>query len=1036
LETQIEGILDDGRNAKIEWEAENQRLQNEVDDYIAKINQLNQDMELERAFMESKLKAIESLKRIVKHDKTFEVDDDEASEQVSEMDSASLAPTDLSKSVEMLYTSVARSNTMKIKLKKVVEQKDQMTDKVVDLESELENCLKDLDDARRQIESSNQIHMRESTERATLARKIADLENELAEAARERRSSVISTGGDETKKDEKGGLFKGLKVPKIGRKRQGSEGAATLSRFVDQKASDDRIRQLVLENEKLRSDLQIYASQQASSFTEFSQLTTQLKATERALENEKALGRDKLKEANTRLKAILANHKELEEYLQSQVQELTDRLMEPRDIPQDIHDQIANLKTELLACEKAKIEAEQTISKLEREIVNLQQHLQNARIDIQHNDTSMSTISSARRETLTAESGEDSQDIRLTNAKEQISGLQSRIAQVTAELDRTRYQLSLIQTQKEQAEARAADYEKGLSEFKQQAEELQARNLKLMSDVAHAQNQMAKAQSSKAEADERVSLCEKQLAAAQQQVETLQGRIKQLTQDADDGLPLAIKDDIAKLKEDFAKSQKENTEAAKRVSELEQQLSSSIKQFDSLQKEMSKAQEVTANDDGISEIDAAKAKVAGLQARLALVAAERERLKFQLLVSQTMKEKVEKKSSGIDEDLMAATQEIEEYQSRISKLTSEIADVQIQLTWAQSSKAEAEGQVKDLQSQLSKANEQVDALQIRVAHLEQQIQDQLPTDVKDKLKDLEADLASLQNSKDQAEKQSKNLEKELHNVGEQLNKLQSTPRPEPSELEKQIEKSMGEVVSLQSRLAQVTAELERKKFHLAKVESSMKEPTDQISRNAFETQLAEATNEIKVLQNQIHLLTTELSELRKAHATSSTFTAEEAISLSKNNDSKETLKDVSDAVQKLSSLVVDVCHSAKNRASLVADENIFVLETADQQTCDHEMITAAHIEDVRGQIMAVYKNIQSYQQFSARLDEKLNLLLQENLQLKLSRMESDSSTKELTEELENVRNLSKEIDSCHTEQIRMLEEKIKELTDNQVKLRL
>ncbi|KAJ3116536.1 hypothetical protein HDU96_009424 [Phlyctochytrium bullatum] len=224
-------------------------------------------------------------------------------------------------SCEFLLTSLSRTSELESKIQSLMKEnialqegKAHLQAKIKDAEIENSKLLKDI-----HLAESAQVKFFE--EKASLSERVAQLQNhvsKLQQAVKESQALKVQDGKEQGKE---------RRLSFIKKSRRNSQAADDLNEM------EEKVRVLQAEKADLEKESAITAQKAAEAHKEAAFLKGRLVETERSLRATAKEFKKRLEEAEEVTRAMEASHAEVEEYLKSQVQELTDRLMEPISYP-------------------------------------------------------------------------------------------------------------------------------------------------------------------------------------------------------------------------------------------------------------------------------------------------------------------------------------------------------------------------------------------------------------------------------------------------------------------------------------------------------------------------------------------------------------------------------------------------------------------------------------------------------------------------------------------------------------------------------
>ncbi|KAJ3410672.1 hypothetical protein HDV05_003495 [Chytridiales sp. JEL 0842] len=773
------------------------KLELAIQEKEEEIRKLNNQLSSERLAAANKIRDLEQLKRIAKHDHAVAASGDDM-----RTTSSSPSSKDRSESVEMIFNNVGKAARLDMQLKSVKRQKDEVADKMHELEVELEQAKKDLDDAKKQLAASNEIHVRESMERANMASKIANLQKELSDMVTKRTSTTATPTptppplSKQNSKDDVGGLIK-FKMPKFGRKRQTSEGSATLQKMDSFTTDDKHLDLLSKENEKLHVQVKLLSEENAKCMSETSRLMKIISDTESSFEQERADARAKLKEAHNKLKAMVASHKDVEECLQSQVQELTDRLMEPRSIPEDIQGELIQLKSKLDITEQSQKTESIRAADLEQKLNEARERCMALQKNLNILSTELSELRNMRinRQPSSNDVKKDASNSNVeevTNLKAKVDELQASVSLLNSELEVKRGQL-------DDAHKATNKLKENNLDLTQSIENLEMKNKELL----NAQQQLS---------DEKKGLIEK--------ITALQSRMHSFETMVND------------LRADFDIKQAKYASIKERYDVEIQTLTTELAKFKSA---------ANTSDEALIEL---KAALAGRESHVQALTAELEKLKTTATVAHEEVDSLKAALTLNEKERQAMTTVLESMTAAFHTAQEEIKGLKAALAAHAQDEKSLVDKFEKFQAAATKAEEELNGLRAT-------------------LNSKEEELKGAKGTISQTEETVRQLEERLNVANAKIGRLESNLQSVAGSQQSSAAKSIcHDCESKEGQIAELNIKLQSQLRQFETISLEHKSLKEEVGR--LEGEKAKFEAEIQQLRNSLSLSNDEVGKLAKA----------------------------------------------------------------------------------------------------------------------------------------------------------------------------
>ncbi|KAJ3118129.1 hypothetical protein HDU96_003658 [Phlyctochytrium bullatum] len=328
-------------------------------------------------------------------------------------------------SCDFLVTRMNRIPEMESRIQMLTKDNLQLQEKRVHLEGKLTDAGAEVERLTKDLHHAESLQIKYYEERATMSEKIAQLQREI--------SILLSPPkeGQGLKSQDKEKEEKGKKMTKfLRRSRRGSQASDTNSE------NEDRLRTLQAEKDNIEKEFLRNSQRVADAQRESVALKEKLVETERLLRAVKKEFKRKLEEAEEFSRAMEANHNEVEECLKNQIQELTDRLMEPSDFPppQAMMEDIKKLQARNAELQKKCDDLTKKVFEADIQNESLQSSITSLQAELASVQAKYESESKLMKDIVTAAQGmvqnlkEGGQDYKMANtAVEQLSSIREEV---------------------------------------------------------------------------------------------------------------------------------------------------------------------------------------------------------------------------------------------------------------------------------------------------------------------------------------------------------------------------------------------------------------------------------------------------------------------------------------------------------------------------------------------------------------------------------------------------------------------------------
>ncbi|KAI8848842.1 hypothetical protein BC829DRAFT_443467 [Chytridium lagenaria] len=237
-------------------------------------------------------------------------------------------------SCDFLASKLTKSSELELKIQSLLKDNLMLQEKRLFLENKVTEAEKENETIQKELHQAENLHVQHFLERASLSEKVAQLQREISiilsppkDGQYIKDTKPNDKGKEKEKEKEKSSSFRRMSklLPKSRRSSSSME--------VTSEQLDEKLKALQAEKDNLEKEFHRNAQRVADAHAEAAGLKEKLLETERAFKVSKKEFKRKLEEADEFARATEANQNEVEECLKSQIQELTDRLMEPADSP-------------------------------------------------------------------------------------------------------------------------------------------------------------------------------------------------------------------------------------------------------------------------------------------------------------------------------------------------------------------------------------------------------------------------------------------------------------------------------------------------------------------------------------------------------------------------------------------------------------------------------------------------------------------------------------------------------------------------------